>query len=187
MSDIIDLWRQDHVNFARLLDLLEAQIGLFHEGRTPNYELMRDVIYYMTHYPDLFHHPKEDLVYDKIGRIDAGARPAVDELMRQHGVLRESGAKLLENLDAVIAGAMLARTSVEAPGQTYIAYFRRHMRREESEIFPLAAKLLSDEDWSVIDAAAPLPMDPLFGESVHQRYRALHRHIAGEAGCACGE
>lgn len=187
MSDTIDTWRKDHVNFARLLGLLEVQIKLFHEGQTPKYELMRDIIYYMTHYPDRFHHPKEDLVFEKVKKIDASARIVVNELMGQHVVLRESGAKLLENLEAVIAGAMLARVSVEAPGQTYIAYFRHHMHKEESEIFPLAAKLLSDEDWSAVNTTAPFPMDPLFGQSVHERYLALHRQIVGEAGCTCGE
>ncbi len=187
MSDTIDTWRKDHVNFSRLLDLLETQIKLFHEGQTPNYELMRDIIYYMTHYPDLFHHPKEDLVFEKVKKTDAGARAVVNELMGQHVVLRESGAKLLENLEAVMAGAMLARVSVEAPGQTYIEYFRHHMHQEESEIFPLAAKLLSEADWNAVNTAAPSAVDPLFGQSVHERYLTLHRYIALEAGCACGE
>lgn len=185
MSDTIDTWRRDHANFSRLLDVLEAQIGLFHQGRTPNYALMRDIIYYMTHYPDLFHHPKEDLVYEKIKDIDGGARAVVEELMRQHVVLRQSGGRLLENLEAVTAGAMLARASVEAPGYTYISFFRDHMHKEESEIFPLAVKFLSDADWGAVDTAVPFPRDPLFGESVQQRYLALHQHIAGEAGCGC--
>lgn len=141
----------------------------------------------MTHYPDLFHHPKEDLVFEKVKKIDASARFVVNELMGQHVVLRESGAKLLENLEAVMAGAMLARVSVEAPGQTYIAYFRQHMHQEESQIFPLAAKRLSDADWSAVNAAAAFAVDPLFGQSVHERYLALHRYMALEAGCACGE
>lgn len=187
MSTSIDTWRKDHANFLQLLSLLEAQIKFFHEDITPNYELMFDIMYYMTHYPDLFHHRKEDIVFEKVKKIDTDASVVVDELMRQHVVLRESGTKLVENLEGVIAGAMLARASVEAPGQTYIAYFRSHMNKEEAEIFPLALKLLSDQDWSAIDAAEPSPVDPLFGESVQERYLTLHQHIAREAGCTCGD
>lgn len=187
MSDIIDTWRKDHVNFSRLLNLLEVQIKLFHEDETPDYELMQDIIYYMTHYPDLFHHPKEDLVFDMVKKVDSSTRSVVDELMEQHVVLRESGMKLFGNLEAVVAGAMLSRTSVEGPAETYIAYFRSHMKKEESEIFPLAEKLLSDKDWRDVDAAVPPPIDPLFGPSVNDRYLALHRQIADEAGCGCGE
>ena len=185
MSTHIDTWREDHVHFSRLLNLLEAQIGFFHEDLTPNYELMLDITYYMTHYPDLFHHPKEDIVFEQVKKLDPAASTVVDELMRQHVVLRESGAKLVESLEGVIAGTMLARASVEAPGQTYIAYFRSHMLKEEAKIFPLALQLLSDQDLSADDAAEPSPADPLFGESVQQRYRSLHQHIAREVGCSC--
>ena len=187
MSDTIDTWRKDHANFSQLLDLLEADLRLFHEQRTPNYELMRDIIYYMTHCPDLFHHPKEDIVFSIVKKIDASATSVVDDLMHQHVILRESGAKLLDNLEGAIAGAMLARTSIEAPGQTYISYFRNHMSKEEGEIFPLALKLLSDMDWCDVDAAVPSVADPLFGESVQTRYLTLHQHIARKTGCACRE
>lgn len=184
MSSSIDTWRKDHANFSRLLSLLEEQIKFFHENRTPNYELMLDIMHYMTHYPDLFHHPKEDIAFEKVKKLDTGAGVVVDDLLRQHVVLRESGAKLLESLEGVIAGAMLARASVEAPGQTYIAYFRSHMNKEEADIFPLALQLLSDQDWSVLEAAEPSPVDPLFGDAVQQRYLSLHQRIAREAGCA---
>ncbi len=58
MAHIIQQLQKDHLNVARLLDLLETQIGALHDGETPDYLLMLDVMCYMRHYPDLFHHPK---------------------------------------------------------------------------------------------------------------------------------
>ena len=63
MTNDIDKLQSEHTDFAKLLDLLEAQIGLFHRGEQPDYNLMLDIFYYMTHYPDRFHHPKEDLAF----------------------------------------------------------------------------------------------------------------------------
>ena len=65
MSDTIALWHAEHVNFAKLLDLLEGQLDLFHKGESPDYELMLDIMFYMKHYPDVLHHPKEDLAFCK--------------------------------------------------------------------------------------------------------------------------
>ncbi|MBK6631399.1 MAG: hemerythrin domain-containing protein [Betaproteobacteria bacterium] len=104
MTHIIDNWRQDHANFSQLLDLLEAQVKRFLEAQTPNYDLMSDILYYMTHYPDIFHHPKEDLVSARAKELDASAGVVVDELMRQHVVLRESGEKLFELIQGILAG-----------------------------------------------------------------------------------
>ena len=57
MQEQILKWKAEHVDFLRLLDLLELQISLFHEGTTPNYDLMLDIVYYLTHFPDTFHIP----------------------------------------------------------------------------------------------------------------------------------
>lgn len=181
MSDIIDTWRKDHINFSRLLDLLEAQVSLYLEGQSPRYDLMLDILYYMTRYPDIFHHPKEDLASLRARELDPGAGVVVGELMRQHVVLRDSGAKLLEQLQGIVDGAMLRRESVKEPAETYIAYFRGHMRKEESEIFPLLRTLLSEADWAAIEKAAPFEADPLFGDGLlEKRYESLHRQIVRE-------
>ena len=181
MSHTIDTWRKDHANFSQLLDVLEVQVKRFLEAQTPNYDLMSDILYYMTHYPDIFHHPKEDLVSARAKELDASAGVVVDELMRQHVVLRESGEKLLELIQGILGGMMLKRESVEAPASTYITYFRNHMSMEESKIFPLVQALLSEEDWAAIEKAAPFERDPLFGGSLEKRYEGLHQQIVREA------
>lgn len=186
MSDHFARWRAEHINFVNLLGLLEVQLDLFHKGDAPNYSLMLDVMYYMTHYPDLFHHPKEDLAFAKIKERQASAGSVVDELMKQHVVLRESGEQLVQRLDGIVNGvAILARENVEAPGRTYVEYFRRHMHKEETELFPSAATVLRDDDWAAIDAAKQDREDPLFGTTVEKRYQALQRQITREAECGC--
>jgi len=59
MSDSIAVWHAEHVNFATLLNRLEAELERFQEGGVPDYELMLDIMFYMTHYPDVLHHPKK--------------------------------------------------------------------------------------------------------------------------------
>ena len=61
MTDTFAFWHADHVNFGRLLNLLEKQLALFDTGASPDYDLMLDILYYMTHYADVVHHPKGDL------------------------------------------------------------------------------------------------------------------------------
>ncbi len=182
MADFIDTWSDDHKHFAHLLDLLESQIGFFLEDKTPKYDLILDIMYYMTHYPDIFHHPKEDLVSARLKELDAGAAVVVNELTGQHAVLRESGTKLLELLQRVVDGVMLKRENIEQPARTYIAYFRLHMAKEEANIFPAMRALLSTDDWAAIEKAAPFKEDPLFGNgALEQRYEALHRQIMRES------
>ena len=178
MSDSIALWHAEHVNFATLLNRLEAQLERFQKGEAPDYELMLDIMFYMTHYPDVLHHPKEDLAFAKIKERQPGACAIVDELAGQHAQLKATGEALVQALDEIVNGSITSREHMEAPCRAYLSEFRRHMIIEETAILPVAAKQLSDEDWAEINAAIQHIDDPLFGVNAEERYAALRRQIA---------
>ena len=176
--DRISLWHAEHVNFVTLLDLFEAELDRFSRGKAPDYELMLDIMFYMTHYPDVLHHPKEDLAFARIASRHPAVRSLVDGLGREHAVLKREGDALVIALDDIVNGAITSRHHVEAPGRTYISTFRRHIDAEEAHILPLAAGLLDRDDWAAIDGALQKLDDPLFGKPRDERYAALRRRIA---------
>ena len=180
------LWHAEHINFATLLDLLEAELDRFSSGRAPDYELMLDIMFYMTHYPDALHHPKEDLAFAKIAERHPGVRPLVEALAGEHALLKREGDALVIALDDIVNGAITSRDHVEAPGRAYIAAFRRHLDAEEANILPLAEALLDRDDWAAIDRALLKLDDPLFGRTRDGRYEALRRRIARD-GKAAGQ
>jgi hemerythrin-like domain-containing protein len=181
MDDGISRWHQEHVNFGRLLDLLEQQLDGFHSGRRPDYELMLDVMYYMTHWPDVMHHRREDLAFERIKGRDSSVAPIVDELLGQHAALRRDGNALVESLDDIVNGAIRTRESVETPGRAYIECFRKHIDTEESALTDVARRVLTAKDWSDIEAVGEHVDDPLFGPQVTQRFAALRAQIRREA------
>jgi len=181
MSDSIALWQGEHVNFAAVLVLLEDQLDFFHQGKDPDYEMMLDVMFYMTHYPDVLHHPREDLAFARILELDPSSRPIVDDLNEQHARLKDFGEALVRAIENVVNGSITSRDWVEVPGRAYIAEFRNHMLKEETAILPLAAKLLSEADWAAIGAAIQHIDDPLFGPKSEERYASLREQIACEA------
>jgi hemerythrin-like domain-containing protein len=181
MPETIALWNRDHANFFVLLDLLERQLDLFHRGESPDYELMSDIMFYMAHYTDAVHHPREDLAFAKLKQRDPAVEAFVAELAEQHVGLKESGDALMRALDDIVNGSISPRERIELPGRAYVETFRNHMQREEATLLPLVAKLLRPGDWAAIDAAVRRLEDPLFGASGEQRYAALRQQIAREA------
>lgn len=181
MTDLAAIWHAEHVNFARLLDLLEKQVAAFHVGGQPNYDLMLDVVYYLRHYPAQVHHPREDVAFARLLDRDPKLKSQLDRLMREHHEIAAAGETLLAHLDEVVAGALEPRSIVEAAAATYLAYYRQHLAAEEQEVIPRAAELLTPQDWAAVAAAVAAGPDPLFGEDVEARYRKLRRQIALEA------
>lgn len=182
MQNAIKFWHVEHMRFKRLLDALERQLAVFHTGAQPNYQLMQDIIHYLHHYPDRFHHPREDVAFARLIKRDPTMVQQVNWLTQEHRVIAAAGAELLRLLDEILEDSIVSRERIEAAVATYLIYYRRHLRTEETQILPGAAHLLTQDDWAAVIAVAPLGEDALFGGDLvfDNRYCALREEIARE-------
>jgi len=181
MNDPTAGWHAEHANFARLLDLFEREVAVFHSGERPDYELLLDIVTYLRHFPDRIHHPREDVAFERLARHDPSLGPVVSRLQQEHRVIAAAGAQLEELLEVVLNDGFAERAWIEAACATFLVYYRHHIKAEEEDILPHAVSLLTAEDWQSISAAGAAGQDPLFGENVAERYRELRRKIASEA------
>ncbi len=177
MADILALWHAEHAKFSRLLTVLDGQLATFHSAEIPDYELMRDVIDYLTRYADAFHHPREDAGFARLLERDPTLTPEVARLTQEHRVIANAGRDLFERLEQIVAGAIVSRESLESAAATYLGYYRAHLGREEQVILPAAGRLLTPEDWAAIERSTVAGRDPLFGDDVDARFRELRRRI----------
>jgi hemerythrin-like domain-containing protein len=182
MTNPISIWHADHVHFSWLLEVLEKQVLAFHSDEHPDYALMLDIVYYLRHFPDRFHHPREDVAFRRLVEHAPEMAPLVARLEQEHRIIGAAGDELLRCLNQVVDEAVIPRATVEAAAATYLAYYRTHLSTEETKIMPLAERLLTPEDWAAAAAAIPHGADPLFGKDVNMRYKQLRREIAVAAG-----
>ena len=61
-------------NCRALLAVLERELEVFDRGDRPDYEVIRAVISYFEVYPEVYHHPQEDLVFAKLRTRDCEGR-----------------------------------------------------------------------------------------------------------------
>ena len=181
IAEPIAAWHTDHMYFSRLLDLQERQVDVFHAGEQPNYGLMLDIIYYLRHFSDQFHHPREDVAFACLAKRSPGMELQLARLIQEHRVIAHFGERLEQSLEQAAAGAFVARADIEAVAATYLVYYRSHIAREEKDVLPRAASVLTPDDWEAVGAAAPAAQDPLFGSAPEERFRELRRQIALEA------
>ena len=181
MLEPLAVWHAEHVNFARLLDLLETQITAFHRGERPDYDLMGDIVYYLRSYSDCVHHPREDIAFARLAQREREMEMVTNRLKQEHRVIATAGENLSKRLNEAAGDVMSPRAELEAVAATYLVYYRHHLDTEEREIMPRAAKLLTQEDWATVAATVPATPDPLFGDDVEARFKELRKQIALEA------
>lgn len=176
ISSILVQLRDDHRNMAALLDVIEAQMLLIDAGETPNMELLRDVMRYMTDFADAIHHPKEDLVYAELRRSGGRAAMQLEAVDTDHLKLAEFSKSLRDDVEAIVAGAaVVTRERVLSDAARYVRRLRTHMRWEERELFPLAEALATTNPIRV--ELADDGSDPIFGATSEAAFRNLLTHL----------
>ena len=61
----------------------------------------------------------------------------------------------------------------------YAEFLENHIMLENTEAFPLAEQVLTEEDWVEINAAFLDNDDPIVGGPEREKYAALHKRIVG--------
>jgi hemerythrin-like domain-containing protein len=176
MSAVIDKLQREHRDLAKLMAVLDLQVMVLHDGGAPDHGVLRAVLRYLNNYPDLLHHPKEDLVYRCLLRRDPDATALVRDILREHVVLEALTADFADLIDRHDRGAATA-AAVERMARDLAALYRHHIAVEEAELFPRALVKLRDSDWAEIDAAISAVADPLFDGAATVQYHLLHKEI----------
>ncbi|SFQ23380.1 Hemerythrin-like domain-containing protein [Bradyrhizobium sp. Ghvi] len=174
---IIDLLLREHRNIDVLLVALQRELEIFERGIRPDYEVIRAIISYFEVYPELYHHPQEDLIFSKLKARDPDAASSVGDLAVEHQEVVERLHHFAQAIDAILADRELFRQDVGNIISDFIVRERHHMMWEEQDFFPAALKALSAQDWTEIASVLTNDGDPLFGETAAATSDALRAHI----------
>lgn len=176
LKGIIDTLYGEHRYINSLLDKLEQQALKLKPGKVPDYQLLLDSIDYLSHFPDQYHHPREDLLFSMLKR-DAELAEHVERLQREHVAVRFHNNRLFTELKAIVGGAPADRPALSRNLLRYINSYREHMAYESREIFPRAKGSLSQAQLKKLTDKTRYIDDPLFGDQVHRRYNRLGRDL----------
>ena len=180
MTALLDRLAEDHRRLTHLMALLEGLLNRFSDGGEPDYELMCELMEYLIDYADQVHHPSEDLIFARVLAMPSGDHEVLRRLMAQHETLAQLNRRFKESLEGIVHEEVLPRDEVEIQGRQLVAALRDHMRLEDDEAFPLALRLLGEDDWAELAAAAPSVQDPVFGQPDPERFRTLYGQLRAE-------
>jgi hemerythrin-like domain-containing protein len=169
--------RTDHRNMVQLLDLLDAETIRLADCDEPDYDLVYDIMTYMSEYPDAVHHPKEDMIYRHL----RSSRPEIEDALQiietDHKALAVASHEIRRDIDAISADGVVSRQSLAASLRKYSEDLRKHMYWEEKELFELADAMEDDDNWAELLASYDEASDPLFGSQTERRFQKLFNGI----------
>jgi hemerythrin-like domain-containing protein len=164
-----------------VLALIGVQLDRMERGEEPDYVLMANALYYMRKFPSQVHHPKEDLIFDRLVAGDPAQKQEVEQIREQHQQIYELEEWLMEmTLNNPIKGTTALKRLIEF-GRHYLQIQREHCMTEEKTMFPRAAEALTAKDWAAVERLVQQVEDPLFGKHRGERYQTLYDYIMRES------
>ena len=179
MNIIIRELRADHHNIARLLVLMRNSIALITESNLeveiPN--ILKCAEYLMS-YPDEIHHPKEDILFDRLKYRDDSSTVYIENLLAEHKLLSRKSQEFYELVRETEERQYVEYDNLKMISVDYIDSQFRHMRYEEASVFPLIEQKLTLNDWKSILQSLPSGDDPLFNENRNSHFDSLYSKLS---------
>lgn len=176
MTEAIQLLRIEHHQINELLRSVENEID---SAAAVDLELMQSIADYFAGYPDQCHHPVEDLVFRKLEKREPARAAEVVETLKDHRTISEITGKLTAAVKEASSDG--DQTALRTVMREFVDRYRAHMDSEESEFFPLALRVLKDEDWAEVEYQLFDRQDPLYDRDIEDRFRRLREEIEKRA------
>ena len=177
MTKIIEILREEHRNIEELLLVLEQELNVFDRNEQPDYEILQAVISYFQDYPDCCHHPKEDMIFEKLKARDPVAAGSVGDLEAEHQNEGKRLQRVAQMIRSILTHHEVLRPTFDDIMRDFIEHERKHMEMEERVLFPAAVNALQPEDWAGIDAIWSEKKDTMFNVAIEEKCQSLRERI----------
>lgn len=170
--------RKEHLALKGVYRVLRIEAKMLREGHSPDFPVLEAIVEYIREFPDRIHHPKEEqYVFRLMRERSPESANLLDELFREHEQEDRLIGELQQTLLTFKQDPARHRDSFVDIAECYADFLEHHLATEDKRAFPLAKRVLTEEDWDEIDRGFADNDDPLAGGTSTDRFTQLHHKI----------
>ena len=128
MPKIIDILLDEHQNIEKLLLVLEHELEVFDRSGRPDYEILQSIIQYFQDYPESCHHPKEEMIFEKLKLRDPAAAKRFGDVEAEHALEARRLRSFAHAVDYILADQEFLRESFHLAVHNFIEHQRQQQR-----------------------------------------------------------
>lgn len=169
----------DHIHMQRLLSCLSHEIDCydFDSKRSPDLAIILSALDYIHVYADKWHHPTEDVIFNRLQEKHNEASDVIEQLKSEHTTMIEETNKILDLFNSVAEDCIVPAHELVEGSRHFISMQKQHMNKENKYIYPLMDTSFSKSEWREIEEEINLLNDPLFNNPTKNEYDHLYRYI----------
>lgn len=174
---------EEHRAVERVLRVLEIAAGRLEADETTRAGFFVDAADFIKGFVDNCHHNKEEIVLfpalEAVGIANEGG--PIGAALAEHEEGRQLTYEMRSAAEKLERGDIPSRGTVVWKVERYVKLARRHMTREENEIFPLADEAIQGEKQLALTEAFRQEEEDEAIEGSHEKYLALLETLEREA------
>ena len=170
--------RHEHELVLMVVEAMEREVADIGKTGRVHRERVAQMVDFTRNFTDGCHHSKEERVlFPALEERDAAAGGPVSVMLSEH----EAGREAIRAIDAALPDvdeSEAARAAVAENLALYAHLLRLHINKENTVLFPLAERMLSDQEQEMLAAEFKRIEEEETGAGVHQRYHELAHTLA---------
>ncbi len=171
-----DELRHEHEVVLVVVGAMEAEAVAVRAG-DPHAERIAQMVDFTKNFTDGCHHAKEEkALFPLLEDSAPEAGGPVSVMLSEHEAGRQA-IRAIEGALPDVETSAAARDTVATGLATYAHLLRLHIRKENEILFPMAERLLGDDDKRALSAEFERLEQEETGEGVHERYHALAHEL----------
>jgi len=175
---VTDRLRHEHELVLMVVEAMDSEGADIERTGRVHRERVAQMVDFTRTFTDGCHHSKEETVlFPMLEERSAAAGGPVSVMLSEH----EAGREAIRVIDAALPDADVseaARTTVAENLALYAHLLRLHIDKENTVLFPLADRLLNDQEQEMLAAEFERIEEEETGVGVHERYHELAHTLA---------
>ncbi len=173
-----DLLKQEHEVVLVVVAAMEREVDDIRRTDTVDAARVADMVDFTKNFTDGCHHAKEEhVLFPLMEKTQTAAGGPVSVMLSEHDAGREYVRGIVEALPDVATSAT-ARTQVADNLAGYAYLLRLHINKENAVLFPMADRILSDEDQACLAAEFERIEREETAGGGHERYLGMAERLA---------
>jgi hemerythrin-like domain-containing protein len=185
MERASDVLMREHRGIERMLRILEVAAARVERGQSVPAAVFTRAIEFIRGFADGCHHAKEERTLFPV--LEARGIPQegpIGVMLREHEEGRQYVRAMAAATDGYERGDPAARQALVENARGYTTLLRQHIMKEDSVLFPMSDRVLSEEDQrQLVERFEEIEREEV-GEGVHERYHGTIEELERELGLA---
>lgn len=173
--------KHEHSYVGMVVAAMEREARRIREGGEVRADVVKQMVDFTSEFTDGCHHGKEEqALFPRLLERSDQSRAVVAAMLKEHDAGRMRIRAIAADLEPASGGDRAAALRVAGSLESYAALLTGHIAKENNVLFPLADRVLDEQDRSWLAGEFGRIEREEAGEGAHERFEAMAQELARE-------